>query len=289
MSTSLSVRHNRAKAFADAWDRPAGNQLPDPSDPVAVADRARTLAAAWINHVEDRVAFIADRCRDRNVLDIGCVAHDAARMDDPRWLHRHIATAARSCIGVDIIEDGVAALNAAGFDAVAHDLSTGLGPLAERAPYDRIVAGEVIEHLGDPDLLFRVAAEGLAADGQLILTTPNPYAPARVEAGQRGVVWENTDHVSYLFPAGIAELARRHGLVLTEATTVAVPRPAGAVRRMKRWLRSTGWRLVGYDTVDQVGHQVGLPTMRTRNRLAARRGLHFVGETAIYVIGRAEA
>ena len=289
MSTSLLARHNRAEAFADAWARPAVTATIDPSDPVAVAERARTLAAAWIPHVEDRVAFITDRCRGKNVLDIGCVAHDADRMDDPRWLHRHIADASASCIGVDILEDGIETLRAAGFDAVAHDLSTGLGPLTPRAPFDRIVAGELIEHLGDLDMLFNVAALGLAPDGQLILTTPNPYAPARVEAGRRGVIWENTDHVSYLFPAGVAELARRHGLVLREATTVVAPEPAGLVRRAKQWVRASGWRLVGYDTTDRAGRQISLPIARRRDRLAARRGLRFIGETAIYVVGRPDA
>lgn len=287
MNTSLMVRHNRAKAFADAWDQPV--ITPDPSDPAAVADRARTLAAAWIPHVEDRVDFIVERCRGSHVLDIGCVAHDASRMDDPRWLHRHIADAAETCVGVDILEDGVDTLRAAGFDAIAHDLSTGLGPLSGRAPFDRIVAGELIEHLGDLDLLFRVAATGLATDGQLILTTPNPYAPARVEAGQRGVIWENTDHVSYLFPAGVAELARRHGLVLREATTVVASEPVNTVRRVKQWIRASGWRLVGYDTTGRTGRQIALPMTRLRDRLAARRGLRFVGETAIYVIGRPDA
>ena len=286
MSTSLMVRHNRVEAFAEAWEQPAVAAAPDPNDPSAVADRARTLAAAWIPNVADRVDFIADRCRGQNVLDIGCVAHDPSRMDDPRWLHRHVAEAARTCVGVDILEAGIEAVRDAGFDAVAHDLSTGLGPLADRAPFDRIVAGEVIEHLGDLDMLFRVAALGLSDDGQLILTTPNPYAPARVEAGQRGVIWENTDHVSYLFPAGVAELARRHGLVLREATTIAVPEPVGAIRRLKQWIRASGWRLVGYDTTDDVGRQIRLPMAGRRDRRMARRGLRFIGETAIYVVGR---
>ena len=135
-------------------------------------------------------------------------------------------------------------------------------------------------------MLFRVAALGLSDDGQLILTTPNPYAPARVEAGQRGVIWENTDHVSYLFPAGVAELARRHGLVLREATTIAVPEPVGAIRRLKQWIRASGWRLVGYDTTDDVGRQIRLPMAGRRDRRMARRGLRFIGETAIYVVGR---
>ncbi|MEM9204105.1 MAG: methyltransferase domain-containing protein [Actinomycetota bacterium] len=289
MSTSLTVRHNRAEAFADAWQQPVISATPDPSDPTAVADRARTLANAWIPHVEDRVDFIVDRCRGKAVLDIGCVAHDAARMDDPQWLHRHVATAAEACIGVDILEEGVETLRTAGFDAIVHDLSTGLGPLTDRAPFDRIIAGEVIEHLGDLDLLFRVAAMGLGSDGQLILTTPNPYAPARVEAGQRGVIWENTDHVSYLFPAGIAELARRHGLVLREATTVVAPEPVGIVRRAKQWLRASGWRLVGYDTTGRTGRQIALPITRWRDRVGARRGMRFIGETAIYVISRTDA
>ncbi len=283
------MRHSRSTAFADAWEQGTDDRwnarTSDPNDPTAIAHRARTLEAAWMPTIEDRIAFLTDRCRGKHVLDVGCVAHDSTRFDDPGWLHRHVVDAAETCVGVDILEAGVAAMREAGFDAVAHDLSTGLGPLTERAPFDVIVAGELIEHLTDLDMLFQVARDALADDGELVLTTPNPYAPARVRAGQRGIVWENADHVSYLFPSGVAELADRNGLVLAGATTIDPP-PAAvtAVRRLKRFVRGSGWRSVGYDTLGDPGRQAAVQGRGIVDRLLDRRSGRFTGETFVYVV-----
>jgi 2-polyprenyl-3-methyl-5-hydroxy-6-metoxy-1,4-benzoquinol methylase len=289
------VRHNRSAAFDAAHREPAdgvrrwSELADDPNDPRAVAHRARTLERAWRPGIRDRVAYLADRCRGKNVLDIGCVAHDETRLGGDEWLHGHLSRAAASCVGVDILEEGVAAVNAAGFDAVAHDLTSGLGPLADRGPFDVIVAGELIEHVRDLDMVFRVAAEGLADDGQLILTTPNPYSPQRVRAGQLGIVWENVDHVSYLFPSGIAELAERRGLVLTEAATVDERvRPGGSpVQKLKRSVRGSHWRNVGFATLDDTGQETvdaGPVGRWLRNRARPRR--RFLGETFVYVVRR---
>lgn len=289
------VRHNRADAFEAArrdrsdvsgWSDVAS----DPNDPRAVAHRARTLRRAWRPGIDDRVAFLTERCRDRAVLDIGCVAHDAARLGGDDWLHGHLARAAATCVGVDILAEGVAAVQAAGFDAVVHDLTTGLGPLAERGPFDVIVAGELLEHVPDLDMVFRVAAEGLAPDGELVLTTPNPYSPQRVRAGQLGIVWENVDHVSYLFPSGVAELAERRGLVLAEAATVDERRRPGgtAVQHLKRTVRGSHWRNVGFATTDGGDEPVGVdagPLGRGLRRLTRPRR-RFVGETFVYVVRR---
>ena len=283
------TRHNRSRHFDTAWKAESGNHWSgvavDPNDPRALAHRARILEAAWMPDIDDRVEFLRSRCTGKNVLDIGCVAHDRERFDDAGWLHRHIAQAATSCVGVDILEEGVAAMKEAGFDAVAHDLSTGLGPLTPRAPFDVIVAGELIEHVGNLDFLFEVAKAGLAPGGELILTTPNPYAPARVHAGQRGIIWENADHVSYLFPAGVAELAERNGLRLTGAGTVTDASPRlDPVGRLKRAIRGSAWRLVGYDTTRQPGRQVRLRTSSILDRLRPKSQPRFLGETFVYVI-----
>ncbi|MEM9465100.1 MAG: class I SAM-dependent methyltransferase [Actinomycetota bacterium] len=286
---NLPLRHNRTAEFADAWPaapRPRwSSTTADPSDAAAIAHRGRVLAEAWMPTIENRIDFLADRCRGKRVLDIGCVAHDVGRFDDPSWLHRHLADAADLCVGVDILEPQVAAMNEAGFDVVAHDLSTGLGPLADRGPFDVIVAGELIEHLSDLDLLIRIADTALAPGGELVLTTPNPYAPDRVWAGQRGIVFENADHVSYLFPAGIAELAERNGLRLTGATTTAVVRArTPMVRRLKRFVKSSGWHRVGYTTIGRGGRQRVIADRPRVARWLRRSDARFVGETFVYVV-----
>ena len=268
------------------WSDIAG----DPNDPSALVARADVLRAAWREPVRDRLAFLESRCRSKRVLDIGCVAHDAARMRAPGWLHSRLAAVAAECLGVDVLEDGVRTMRSMGFHAVVHDLATGLGPIEAHAPFDVIVAGELIEHVVALDMLFRTAVHTLASDGELIITTPNPYAPHRVRAAQLGIVWENADHVLYAFPSGIAELCERHGLVLAEAMVTVESssrQRGGLVDRVQRKVRGTQWAAVGIASLGRrrirrvdfgrVGRAVhGL--WRPRRR--------FVGETFIYVVRR---
>jgi SAM-dependent methyltransferase len=264
----------------------------DPNHELVIADRAAVLARAWRPEISDRTAFIRKRIAGKRVLDVGCVAHDEARMQSSRWLHRHIAEFASECVGVDVLKEGVDAMNLAGFDAVCHNLSDGLGPLYDRGLFDAIVAGELIEHVGDIDMLFATASDALTAEGELILTTPNPYAPHRVRAGQRGVVWENVDHILYAFPSGIAELASRHGLVLAEAATTSPSASSleGPITWLKRTLRGSRWHRRGFDTLH--GNERVVMDRFDRLRTAGHRWSaepRFIGETFVYVVTRPSA
>ena len=265
------MRHSRSAQFAaaqaDAAGIPVGARWnsvsSDPNDPLAVAVRARTLSLAFRPPVADRIAELERRCQGRSVLDIGAVAHDSLRMDSPTWLHGRLAAAAASCLAVDILPDGVEAMRARGFDAVVHDLSNGVGPLAARGPFEVIVAGEIIEHVPDQGMLFRTAQELLAEDGELVITTPNPFAPKRTAAGRRGIVWENTDHILLAFPAPSRQ-----------------PRKVAA--RALRTVRGRGWQPTGFATTGEV-HAVRVPTGRA---VRAPGRDWFVGETFVYVVRR---
>jgi SAM-dependent methyltransferase len=262
----------------------------DPNHPAAVAHRAETLRAAWRPAVADRIEFLEDRCRDRLVLDIGCVAHDVERMNSSNWLHGRIAAVAKRCVGVDVLPEGVAAMRQRGFDVVEQDLGSGLGQLAEIAPFDVIVAGELIEHVEALDMLFNVASEALAPDGKMIITTPNPYAPHRVRAAQLGIVWENVDHILYAFPSGIAELAERHGLVLAEAATTNDSVRLSLkdrLRAVKRRIRGRQWRNVGYSTLgERRVRSVGFGMIGATAHGLWWPGRRFLGETFVYVVKR---
>lgn len=158
--------------------------------------------------------------------------------------------------------------------------------------FDVIVAGEFIEHIEQLDVLFRLAERVLAPEGQMIVTTPNPYAPHRVRAARRGVVWENVDHVIYAFPSGMAELSERHDLQLLEAATVSgatrsAPRDwIGAVKRRLQGTQWTqlGFTSLGYRKVARVDRGI---VDHALSRLRRPRPM-FTGETFLYVVGRPE-
>jgi SAM-dependent methyltransferase len=291
------MRHSRSERFerARVQPLPAAKRWsevdPDPNAPGVLALRAASLRKAWRPPVEDRLAYLEDRSRGRRVLDIGCVAHDVARMSSPYWLHGRLA-AVGDVTGVDILGPEVEEMRARGFDVILHDLSEGFGPVLDRGPYDVIVAGELIEHVENIGMLFSLAREALSTDGELIITTPNPFAPHRVRAAHRGIVWENVDHILFAFPSGVAELAERHELVLAEAATTTTPRrsPIVTLKAARTWLRGRGWRTVGFSSSgDLKVRRVDLPPrFRAIDRLLSR-SRPFRGETFVYVVRRAPA
>jgi 2-polyprenyl-3-methyl-5-hydroxy-6-metoxy-1,4-benzoquinol methylase len=261
----------------------------DPNDPQAHEYRRNRLGT-WRNESRTRLELLRDLVRDRRVLDIGCVAHDVARTAKPAWLHAHLARAAASCVGVDYDTAGVAALRAQGFDVVAANVDQRPpDELLARAPFDVVVAGELIEHLDRPAALFDFARPLLSPDGLLVITTPNPHAPWRVRAGQRGDVVENVDHVVYLFPSGIAELADRAGWQLDWATTVDFPWSLGLRHSLVALVTAAGRRAVGRRSPQPVG-RLALPLRPAYLSpldvltLRYRRGAGRSGATSVYAL-----
>jgi len=292
------MRHSRSEEFERALREaesdsagPRWSELsPDPNAATVLALRAETLRAAWRPVINDRIRFLEERCRGRLVLDVGCVAHDVERLKSPNWLHGRVAAVAQRCVGVDVLSEGVAAMQQHGYEVVLQDLGSGLGPLSDIAPFDVIVAGELIEHVEAINMLFDVASKTLTPSGELIITTPNPYAPHRVRAAQLGIVWENVDHILYAFPSGIAELAERHGLVLAEAATthesVRLSRK-DRLRAVRRWMRGRQWRNVGYATLgERRVLPIGFGVIGARAHGMWWPGRRFLGETFVYVVKR---
>lgn len=179
----------------------------DPNAAEVIAWRERDVYAARAEPVEDRTAYLCELVRGRKLLDVGVVDHF---VDSGQHLHRQLAHVAAESLGVDLLKEGIEALRRDGFNARVCDITQ------ERIEglFDVIVAGEVIEHLGSPEAVFRLGQRNLSNGGRLVLTTPNPYYLSRIRDALQGRSRENADHVSLWSPSGIAEMAERHFLRL---------------------------------------------------------------------------
>jgi SAM-dependent methyltransferase len=257
----------------------------DPNSPDVLTRRAAEVGRAHRGHVADRISLITSMCRGRRVLDLGCVDHFVERQAKASWLHRQIVEVASECTGADINPAGVRSLNEQGFRVVEHDVCLGPGPLMSMAPFDVIVAGELVEHLRDPLTLFETSASLLGPAGTLVITTPNPYAPHRFFAGLSGRQWENVDHLFYAFPSGVAELASRTGLELVDCRTTS-PLPWKGTLRLSvmHVMQRLGPRRDESSAVAPTLLPVWFVIANRR-----RWSTLFSGETAIYVLRRAPA
>lgn len=119
----------------------------------------------------DRVAFIADHCRGKRVLDIGCFDETAlVKRDTKHYLHGRISAVASQVIGID----SSAKIPSEGVRTGPNSLivkGNGVNPDVPNE-VDVIVAGEFIEHIESPLEFFRNLRQ-LYPGREMIISTPN--------------------------------------------------------------------------------------------------------------------
>ncbi|MFQ5785437.1 MAG: class I SAM-dependent methyltransferase [Alphaproteobacteria bacterium] len=173
----------------------------------------------------DRVDFLLDCCREREVLHLGCADHPYTRerLADGSWLHRALSEVAARCFGIDanaevvrwLREDrGIA--NLAVGDAEALDA-------LDAGRFDVVVAGEIIEHLANPGRFLETAHAVLKPEGRLVITTTNAFCLRRFLRIPFGVESVHPDHVYYFSHVTLAGLARRFGYALEAAYGYRLP------------------------------------------------------------------
>ena len=102
------------------------------------------------------------------LLDVG--AGDGLFLDS-------LASASRGQVGlagIELNEAAVQTMRAKGYDA--HVCSASAAYPFDDAHFDVVFAGEVIEHVFDPDAMLRECRRVLAKSGALVITTPNLLA-----------------------------------------------------------------------------------------------------------------
>lgn len=155
--------------------------------------------------------LIVDKCRDRRVLDLGCVQHSAemSLRTPRRWLHAAICQVATKCVGVDYLDDDVRILNSRGYNVVAADV------LVDDPPgrFDVVVAGDLIEHLENPSAFLDYVGRALDPGGTAVITTPNCYyVGQQVMIAGRRLPAINPEHVLGFDPFTLLKLVERSPL-----------------------------------------------------------------------------
>ncbi len=170
-------------------------------------------AEAGIAFDEHRIAYVVERIAGKDVLDLGCVDHNADNAMSRHWLHKAIKARAGSLVGLDLSADGVARLNSSGYQVEHGDAQN----FALGRQFDAIVAGDLIEHLEDFSGFFNSCKAHLRPGGKLLIATPNPwYWRNIVKAVLSPEVSNNPEHTCWFCPRTLRQLAARHGFVLSD-------------------------------------------------------------------------
>jgi SAM-dependent methyltransferase len=173
----------------------------------------------------DREHFILDECRGQRVLHLGFVDHPylAERLANGTWLHRRLFGVARELVGVDTACDEVEQLR--GRPDVGQVLCGDAESLEqlELPPFERIVAGELMEHLNNVGLFLGSVKSLLAPDGRLIISVPNAFCLRRTLRVAFGVESVHPDHVAYYSHATLKHLLTRYGYVIEHVAGYRLP------------------------------------------------------------------
>jgi SAM-dependent methyltransferase len=169
--------------------------------------------------VYDRVDFLADRARGRDVIHLGFV--DARNMQEKvgrsAWLHETLDRVAERLVGIDANAEGVRVAQGLGYEAATADCQSGESLAAAAVqPAAVVIAGELIEHLDSPGDFLEAVKQLLAVDGELVITTPNPTSLTNVLLALSGREVQNADHVGWQSWRTLEALLARHGYVTTE-------------------------------------------------------------------------
>jgi 2-polyprenyl-3-methyl-5-hydroxy-6-metoxy-1,4-benzoquinol methylase len=162
---------------------------------------------------DHKIVFMVKYCKDKDVLDIGCVEHNPQAYNSRFWLHKAVKAVARSILGLDLHEEGVKVLQAQGFNVILADAENfDLG-----RTFDVIVAGDIIEHLGDLNGFLTSCRKHLRPDGRLLISTPNPwYWRNIVKSALHKEVLNNPEHVVWICARLLRQLVHRHGMEVGE-------------------------------------------------------------------------
>lgn len=197
------------------------------------AERTRLLRA-WIGAGKD-------------VLDLGCYDGRDSQA---------IAESGNRVTGVELLPEAADAARRRGIPVEAFDLATPDWPLPP-ASFDVVVAGEIIEHLVDPDRFLDNVGRHLRPHGKLIITTPNVASLGRrlmllvgknpyLEFSSRDEVngFPTVGHVRYYTKQTLLRITSAHGFRPLRITSDRLNLgPIGSIR-LARLMPSLAFRFI---------------------------------------------
>ena len=186
----------------------------------------KRLLGSYLKKPQSRFEIIREFCRNKVVLDIGCVHHDVENADNDTWLHKAVVEVSADTLGVDYLEKEVATLTERGYKMIAGDVNK---PLSIDRQFDVIVVGNLIEHLSSFEGLLNNLCRLLKPDGVALISTANPFFREQYfYSALKNDIVVNPEHTCWIDPVTLDQLCRRFGLQTVEVRWVKEKWPLSA-------------------------------------------------------------
>jgi SAM-dependent methyltransferase len=192
--------------------------------------------------------YIVALCAGKKVLDVGFVGEVSTALDYKvdqfeHSLHLRLNEVAESLVGVDIDADAVK-----GLQAKRSDLTCVAGNVENiehipGAPFDVVVAGDILEHMDGPGKALANLRRFLKPDGRLVVSVPNAFGLPNYLRFLAGRFTDGPDHVQTYTRFTIVNALRRHGYRVEEVCTGLDRTPRSKARRAAYTILSQGLKL----------------------------------------------
>ncbi|HRD07988.1 MAG TPA: methyltransferase domain-containing protein [Saprospiraceae bacterium] len=155
--------------------------------------------------VNQKIPFVQDICKTKNVLDVGCVGQDND-FSSEAWVHKHLKSVSASLLGVDINKAGIEEARKLGYNILHVD------ELKDKT-FDVITMLDVIEHVNDICQFLEYYSVYLERGGKMVITTPNPFNVRQFfNILLFGLPSKNPEHTTFIDPINFKEISNRLGM-----------------------------------------------------------------------------
>ncbi|WP_448523132.1 glycosyltransferase [Pseudothermotoga sp.] len=172
----------------------------------------------WDMPYLDRISFLENKCRGKNVVHIGFADHKdlvMKKLQNNVWLHKRLLDVCNVCYGIDIdcqavefIKDTLGISGVYCLDLINEDLPDEIS----KNRFDYVLLPEVLEHLDEPVLFLEsVRKKFIDIAGRIIVTVPNAFRLMNFHLAMKNSETINTDHRYWFTPYTILKLIVRAG------------------------------------------------------------------------------
>lgn len=170
------------------------------------------------SHSLTRLDCLKQLVKNKRVIHFGCVDHlplIEQRRKAGSWLHEVLTEHADAVVGIDINIEGIDYMSREGFDVYVSNVVTEDIPdtLRQSARWDYLLAGEVLEHIGNPvEFLKNIREKYSPIAERIIITVPNAWSYTSIRFALRNQELINTDHRFWFTPYTLAKVANDAGI-----------------------------------------------------------------------------
>jgi len=175
-------------------------------------DRIEKLQSFQKKPVVQKAPAILEYCKNKEVLDIGCIGQDNSP-ENPDWLHGKIKQVAANLTGIDTNIEFIEDLRKRGFRLYTPDTFE----KDEQPEPDIIVMADVIEHISDIVSFLSFYKRFATEKTLIVISTPNPFSIRQCFNiflfGRPGI---NPEHTVAIDPTNMLEILARAELELVD-------------------------------------------------------------------------